>query len=45
MGRPSLDQVTITRDGDYAVIEYKAFNVQTVRLRIGPEIEEMSLDV
>jgi hypothetical protein len=33
-----LDEVKITREGDYAFIEYKEEGVPTTRLQIGPEI-------
>ena len=38
----SLDEVTITRDGDYAWIAYKEEGIGASRLEIGPEIAEMS---
>ena len=38
----SLDEVTITRDGDYAWIAYKEEGIRATRLQIGPEIAEMS---
>jgi hypothetical protein len=38
----SLDEVTITRAGDYAWIEYKEEGIAETRLQIGPEIAEMS---
>ena len=38
----SLDEVTITRDGDYAWIAYKEEGIGGTRLQIGPEIGEMS---
>ena len=38
----SLDEVTITRDGDYACIAYKQEGIAGTRLQIGPEIGEMS---
>ena len=38
----SLDEVTITRDGDYACIAYKEEGIAGTRLQIGPEIAEMS---
>jgi len=38
----SLDEVTITRDGDYAWIAYKEEGIGATRLQIGPEIAEMS---
>ena len=38
----SLDEVTITRDGDYAWIAYKEEGIGATRLQIGPEISEMS---
>lgn len=33
-----LDEVTITRDGDAAIIEYREPDLPTTYLRIGPEI-------
>src|SRR5690606_36887243 len=38
----SLDQVMIEREGEYAVIEYKEPGVGGVRLKIGPEVQEMT---
>jgi hypothetical protein len=38
----SLDEVTITRDGDYAWIAYEEDGIPKTRLQIGPEIGEMS---
>ncbi len=38
----TMDQVTIKRDGDAAVIEYVELNVLSVHLTIGPEIEDMT---
>jgi hypothetical protein len=38
----SLDEVIITRKGDYALIAYKEAGVGTTHLQIGPEIAEMS---
>jgi hypothetical protein len=38
----SWDEVTITRDGDYAWIAYKEEGIGATRLQIGPEIAEMS---
>ena len=38
----SLDEVTITRDGDYAWIAYKEEGIRATHLQIGPEIAEMS---
>ena len=35
----SLDEVTITRDGDYAWIAYKEEGIGATRLQIGPEKE------
>jgi hypothetical protein len=32
-----LDEVKITREGDYAFIEYKEEGVPATRLQIGPE--------
>ncbi len=37
-----LDEVTITRNGDEAVIEYKEKGVMSTHLGIGPEIAKMS---
>jgi len=37
-----LDEVKITREGDYAFIEYKEEGVPATRLQIGPEIAGMS---
>ena len=37
-----LDEVTITRDGDSAVIRYKEEGILTTHLKIGPEIAGMS---
>src|SRR5262249_34935577 len=37
-----LDEVKITREGDYAFIEYKEQGVPSTRLQIGPEIAGMS---
>ena len=37
-----LDEVKITREGDYAFIEYKEEGVPSTRLQIGPEIAGMS---
>ena len=36
-----LDEVTITRDGDSAVIRYKEEGILTTHLKIGPEIAGM----
>ncbi len=38
----SLDEVIITRDGDYALIAYKEKGVGATHLQIGPEIVETS---
>jgi hypothetical protein len=38
----SLDQVKITRDGEYAIIEYADADVSTTNFKIGPEVMEMS---
>ena len=38
----ALDQVTIKREGEYAVIEYVEPNVSGVHLKIGPEVQEMT---
>jgi hypothetical protein len=37
-----VDEVRITREGDYAFIEYKEESVRSTRLQIGPEITGMS---
>jgi hypothetical protein len=37
----SLDEVTISRDGDCAWIAYKGESVEATRLQIGPEIVEV----
>ena len=37
-----LEEVMITREGDYAFIEYKEEGVPSTRLEIGPEIAGMS---
>ncbi len=37
-----LDEVTIARDGEDAVIQYKEAGIPTTHLKIGPEIAEMS---
>ena len=37
-----LDEVTITREGDCAVIHYKEEGIMTTHLKIGPEIASMS---
>ncbi len=36
------DEVTVTRDGDFAVVEYKEQGVASTRLQIGPKIAGMS---
>jgi pyridoxine 5'-phosphate synthase PdxJ len=36
------DEVTITREGDYAVIQYKEVDVPATHLKIGPEVAGMS---
>ncbi len=38
----SLDEVSIKKEGKYALIEYLEPGVTSVRLKIGPEIEEMT---
>ena len=38
----SADEVTITRDGNFARIEYKEEGIPETRLQIDPEIAEMS---
>jgi hypothetical protein len=40
-----LDEVTITREGDSAVIQYKEAGIRTTHLQIGPEITGMSDEV
>ena len=37
-----LNEVTITREGDSAVIRYKEEGIMTTHLKIGPEIASMS---
>jgi hypothetical protein len=37
-----LEELKITREGDYAIIEYKEQGVPSTRLQIGPEIAGMS---
>jgi len=39
-----LDEVSITREGDCAVIQYKEPGIWTTHLKIGPEIAAMSDD-
>jgi len=39
-----LDEVTITREGDTAIIEYREPDIPTTHLRIGPEIAFISDD-
>jgi hypothetical protein len=38
----NLDQVKISRQGDYGIIEYVEPDVSSVHLKIGPEVKEMS---
>ena len=38
----ALDEVTVTRDGDCARIEYTEAGIAATSLEIGPEIAEMS---
>ena len=38
----SLDQVRITREGEYALIEYLDPGVSTTHLKAGPEVESMT---
>lgn len=38
----SLDQVSISREDDYCVIEYIEPNVFTTRLKIGPKVHRMT---
>ena len=40
-----LDEVSITREGDSAVIQYKEAGILTTHLKIGPEIAGMSDEV
>lgn len=37
----SLDEVTITRNGDAGVIEYADPSVWTAHFRLGPEVQHM----
>ncbi|MGH7997309.1 MAG: DUF7713 domain-containing protein [Opitutaceae bacterium] len=37
-----LDEVVITREGDYAIIRYKEDGIMTTHLGIGPEIATMT---
>lgn len=39
-----LDQVTISRDGDDAIIEFRDAAISTTHFRIGPEVQQMSDD-
>jgi hypothetical protein len=38
----ALDQVRISRQGDYGIVEYIEPNVTSVKLKIGPQILKMS---
>ena len=38
----SLDQVKVTRDGEYAIIEYADADVSTTNFKIGPKVTEMN---
>ena len=38
----TLDQVIISRDGEYGIIEYVEINVSPTHLKIGPEIQGMT---
>jgi len=38
----SLNEVRIKKEGEYAVIRYREPDVGSVRLKIGPELEEMT---
>src|ERR1700730_5474961 len=38
----ALDEVTVTRDGDCARIEYREAGITLTNLEIGPEIAQMS---
>lgn len=37
-----LDQVRISRDGEYVTIEFRDSDVATTHLRIGRQVQEMS---
>jgi hypothetical protein len=37
-----LDEVIITREGEYAIIQYKEEGIMTTHLKIGPEVAGMS---
>lgn len=37
-----LDEVTIRREGEYAVIDHKEERIPETHLKIGPELAEMS---
>ncbi len=39
---PHSNQITIKRDGEYAVIDYLEPGVSGVNLQIGPEVQEMT---
>ena len=39
----TLDQVKISREGEYGIIEYIEPNVSSVRLKIGPEVPEIEI--
>ena len=36
------DEVTLTREGDYAVIQYKEADLPTTHLKLGPQVAQMS---
>jgi hypothetical protein len=38
----TLDQVRISRQGEYGIIEYREPHVSSVQLEIGPEVQGMS---
>jgi len=38
----SPDQVKITREGEYAIIEYADSSIMTVHLKVGPEMGKMT---
>jgi hypothetical protein len=41
-GIARLDQVTITRDGEEAIIAFRDATIATVHLRIGPQVRQMT---
>lgn len=45
--RPSvatLDEVLISRDGDDAIIEFTDSSISTTHLKLGPEVQELSIE-